>query len=258
MGKQQNKLAVAGQVQPDRGNPLGIGLIDPQSVSELPLAQYYKMAENFVNVQKAVYYDTAVYTAGTAVTAAQKKALFSKGKAEGDTVVNTGVAIAEKGEFMTNMISDGEFEGGTTFILEHIGVRCVLTSELPTTLGTRGEITAPNYTASVVISAANNFKCYMEQIELQYLRNEELKLRGPLWQWPSSFAFSGAFGSPNAGFIQNGTGLETHNMLARPVVLNSEDKFSFVLQPIVATFTPTIGANIQVVLRGKAIKTFTL
>ena len=77
-----------------------------------------------------------------------------------------------------------------------------------------------------------------------------------LWQWPSSFGISGAFGSPNAGFIQNGTGLESHNMLARPVVLNSEDKFSFVLQPIVATFTPTIGANIAVVLRGKTIKTF--
>ena len=258
MGKQQNKLAVAGQVRPSAGNPLGVGLIDPQSVSDMPLAQYYQMADSFVNVQKAVYYDSAVYTAGTAITAAQKKALFTKGKSQDDTVVNTGVAIAEKGEFMTNMISDGEFEGGTTFILEHISVRCVLTSEVPTTLGTRGEITAPNYTASVVISAANNFKAYMEQIELQYLRNEELKLRGPLWMWPCPFAFSGAFGSPNAGFIQNGTGLESHNMLARPIVLNSEDKFSFVLQPIVATFTPTIGTILQVVLRGKAIKTFTL
>lgn len=257
MAKDKNKLAVAGQVRPSDGNPLGVALIDPQAVADMPLAQYYQMANSFVNVQKAVYYDTAVITAGTAVTSAQKKALFTKGKAQDDTVMNTGVAIPEKGEFLTNMISDGEFEGGTTFILEHIGVRCVLTSEVPTTLGTRGEITAPNYTASVVISAANNFKCYMEQIELQYLRNEELKLRGPLWQWPSSFVFSGAFGSPNAGFIQNGTGLETHNMLARPVVLNSEDKFSFVLQPIVATFTPTIGANISVVLRGKAIKTFT-
>ena len=254
--KSTTKLAVAGEVRPSDRNPLGVALIDPQSISDMPLAQYYQMADRFVNVQKAVYYDTAVYTAGTAITQAMRKALFTKGKSQDDAVVNTGVAIPEKGEFLTNMISDGEFEGGTTFILEHIGVRMVMTSELPTTLGTRGEITAPNYTASVVISAANNFKAYTEQMELQYMRNEELKLRGPLWQWPSSFGVSGAFGSPNSGFIQNGTGLESHNMLVRPVVLNSEDKFSFVLQPIVATFTPTIGANICVVLRGKAIKTF--
>jgi len=250
------QLAVSGAGAASSRNPLGVGMIDAQSISDMPLAQYYAMADRFVNVQKAVYYDTAVITAGTAVTAAQKKALFTKGKSQDDTVLNTGVAIPEKGEFLTNMISDGEFEGGTTFILEHIGVRLVMTSELPTTLGARGEITAPNYTASVVISAANNFKAFTEQIELQYVRNEEIKLRGPLWQWPSSFGISGAFGSPNAGFIQNGTGLESHNMLARPVVLNSEDKFSFVLQPIVATFTPTIGANICVVLRGKVIKTF--
>ena len=250
------QLAVSGAGSVSNRNPLGVGLIDAQSVSDMPLAQYYAMADRFVNVQKAVYYDTAVIVAGTAVTAAQKKALFTKGKSQDDTVMNSGTAIPEKGEFLTNMISDGEFEGGTTFILEHIGVRLVLTSEKPTAVGTRGEITDPNYTASVVISAANNFKAYTEQIELQYVRNEEIKMRGPLWQWPSSFGISGAFGSPNAGFIQTGTGLESHIMLARPVVLNSEDKFSFVLQPIVATFTPTLGANISVVLRGKVIKTF--
>lgn len=255
MAKSGEKLAVAGMVGSSKPNPYGIGMIDPQAVSNLPLAQYLQMAGNFVNTQNAMYYDTAVYTAGTAVTQAQKKALFTKGKNQSDTVVNTGVAIPEKGEFMTNMISDGEFEGGTTFILEQICVHAQVTSELPTTLGTRGEITAPNYTASVVISAANNLKAYVEQIELQYLRNEEIKLRGPLWAWPSPFGFSGAIGSPNAGFIQNGY-VQTWNMLSRPVVLQSEDKFSFVLNPIVATFTPTVGINIKVVLLGKTIKTF--
>ena len=253
--KAQNQLAVANQVARTDGNPLGVAMIDPQSVSNLPLAQYYQMAGHFVNVQNAIYYDTGVYTAGTAVTQAQRKALFTKGKNQDDTVVNTGVAIPEKGEFLTNMISDGEFEGGTTFILEQICVHVFMTSELPTTLGVRGEITAPNYTASVVISAANNFKAYTEQIELQYLRNEELKLRAPLTFWPSPFGASGGFGSPNSGFVQNGY-QASWNMLTRPVVLQSEDKFSFVLQPIVATFTPTIGATIRVVLLGKAIKAF--
>lgn len=227
--------------------------ISPYQLVDRPLAQYQEYMGNVVNAQTAVYYDTAVITAGTAVTSSQKQALFTKGKDQDTTVFNTGVAIPEKGEFLTNMITDGEFEGGTTFILEAIAVDLIITSELPTTLGTRGEQTAPNYSASVTISAANNFRAYTEQIELQYRRNEDIKLRAPLRFWPSPFGATGAFGSPNAGFIQNGGGV---NFLARPVVLESEDRFSFLVQPLVSTFTPTIGALIKVVLLGKAIKTF--
>ena len=251
--KAQETLKVAGLAPATGRNPMGVAELDPASLSDYPFAQYYKMADNFVNVQNAIYYDTAVYTAGTAVTIGQKRALFTKGKSQDDTVVNTAVAIPEKGDFMTNMISDGEFEGGTTFILEQIAVHAQLTSELPTTLGVRDEITAPNYTASVVISAANNLKAYLEQINLEYYRNEEKKLYAPLFLWPSPFGMSGAIGSPNAGFVQNnGVGIK----LSRPIVLQSEDKFSFVLQPTVATFTPTMGINIKVLLIGKSIKTF--
>lgn len=246
---------VANQVTRTQGNPLGVAEISPQMLSKLPLAQYYAMAGNFVNAQNAVLFDSAVYTAGTAVTAAQKKALFTKGKGQDDTVVNTGVAIPEKGEFLTNMFTDGEIEGGSTFIVEQISLHCQLTSELPTTLGPRGEITAPNYTASVVISAANNMKCYTEQIELQWVRNEDVKLRALGIFWPSPFGFSGAIGSPNAGFIQNGY-QPTFNMLSHPIVLQSEDRFSAVLAPCVATFTPTIGAILRVCLIGKKITTF--
>lgn len=253
--KQGNTLAVAGQVPATKANPMGIQEIDPRSVSALPLAQYYQMANSFVNVQNAVYYDTAVFTAGTAITQGQIKRLFSKGKQQSDTVVNTGVAIPEKGEFLTNMISDGEFEGGTTFLLEQIAVDFCLTSEQPTTLGTRGEIVAPNYTASVVVSAANHAKAISDQFELQYLRNEEIKVRGLLKWFPSPFGFSGSFGSPNSGFVQNGYN-PTWNFLSRVPVLQSEDKFSIAIKPIVATWTPTISFNLRVCLIGKAIKTF--
>jgi len=232
----------------------GIQMIRPQDLTNLPIAQYYKLGENIVNAENVVYYDSAVYTAGTAVTAAQKKRLFTLGKGEADTVVNTAVAIPEKGDFLTNMISNGEFPGGTTFLLEQIAVHAQLTSEVPTTLGTRGEITAPNYTASVVISAANNLKAYLEQINLEYYRSEQLMLSpAPLYMWPSPFGMSGAIGSPNAGFVQNGGfGIQ----LARPVVLGSEDPFQFVLQPTVATFTPTMGIIIRVLLIGKRLRTF--
>lgn len=230
--------------------------IDPQALSKLTLAQYYRdVAGNIVNAQSACYYDTAVIIAGTAVTPANKKALFTKGKSQDDTVMNTGTAIPEKGEFLTNMFTDGEFEGGTTFILEQICVDLCLTESIATTYGTRGEITAPNYTASVVISPGNNMMAYTENLELQYLRNEDVKLRSLLRYWPSPFGWSGALGIVGGGFIQNGYH-NTFNQLASPVVLQSEDRFSFVINPIVATFTPTMSAKIRVCLLGKAIKTF--
>ena len=243
-----------GIVQVRDPNNGGIKEITAQDLTQLPLAQYYRYAENMVNVENVVYYDSAVYTAGTAVTIGQKKRLFTKGQDQEDTVVNTNVAIPEKGAFLTNMIGNGEFEGGTTFILEQIAVHAQVTSELPTTLGTRGEITAPNYTASVVISGTNNLKAYLEQINLEYRRSEQLMLTpAPLYMWPSPFGMSGAFGSPNSGFAQNGGfGIA----LARPVVLGSEDPFSFTLQPTVATFTPTIGIIIRVCLLGKRIRVF--
>lgn len=253
--KNQQAIAVAGQVQPNSSNPLGIQLLDPKTISDMPLAQYYQLAGNMVNVQNAVYYDTAVYTGGTPITQSQPARLFTRGKSQDGTVVNTGVAIGERGEYLTNMIGDGEFEGGTTFLLEQIAVDFMLTSEQPAALGGRGEITAPNYTASVTVSAANHAKAIRDQFELQYLRNEELKLRGLLMEFGSPFVLSGAFGSPNAGFVQNGY-VNTWNKLSRIPVLQSEDKFSFVIQPVVPTWTPTISFNLRVMLIGKTIKTF--
>src|SRR5688500_5884321 len=107
--KSESSVMVA---TPTPQNPFAVTPLDLKTISQLPLAQYQQMAGNFVNVQNAVYYDTAVYIAGTAITIGQKKGLFTKGKSQEDTVVNTGTAIPEKGEFLTNMISDGEFEGG--------------------------------------------------------------------------------------------------------------------------------------------------
>lgn len=254
--KQSQPLVIQGPKTPS--NPSGRQYLDINEVVGMPLAQFYEFAGNIVNVDNACYYDSAVVIAGTALTQAQKKALFTKGKSEPDTTMNTAAAIAEKGEFLTNMITGGEFEGGTTFLLESIAVDLNLTSEVATTYGSRGQIVAPNYTASTTVSAANNHKAYTEQIELQFLRNEDIKHRGLLRFFPSPFGSSGTFGSPNAGFIQNGFGVPTWNQMARVRVLQSEDRFSSVLNPIVETWTPSMTAVIRVCLLGKVIKAMTI
>lgn len=101
------------------------------------------------------------------------------------------------------------------------------------------------------IAATIHHKAIQENFVLEYYRNEEMNLRGKLRHLPSPFGASGAFGDGSDGFIQNG-----FNMLSRPIVLQSEDNFSSVLQSVVATWTPTIDFNITVELIGKTIKTF--
>ncbi|MDM7920997.1 MAG: hypothetical protein QUS14_01755, partial [Pyrinomonadaceae bacterium] len=79
----------------------GYSELDPKDIAAMPLAQYHSMAGNFVNAQSACYYDTAVYAAASAITPAKIARLFVKGKGQDSAVVNSGTAIAEKGEFMT-------------------------------------------------------------------------------------------------------------------------------------------------------------
>lgn len=235
--------------------PNGFLEVDPSEIIQGKTLQQWRQdaaTGRYINIQNAVFYDTATVVAGTALVQGNDKALFAKGKSEEDTVWNTGTAISQKGQFMTNMITGGQFEGGTSFILEQICVTVRLTESIATTYGTRGEITAPNYTASVVISPSNNLQAYTENIELQYLRSETIMLRGLLEQFPSPFGFSGALGIVGGGFVQNGY-QQTFNHLMYPILLTTDDLFNFVLSPVVATFTPTMTAKIRVNLIGKKI-----
>jgi len=252
MAKNQSALVVA--VPANMQNPSGLIELNPKDVSKMPLAQYFQMQGNFVNTQAAVYYDTAVYAAAAAITPAKIAKLFTKGKAQDSSVVNTGTVIAEKGEYMTNMISDGEFEGGTTFLLEQIAVDIFLTGE-PATYGTRGDISNPAHVAQATYSAPNHYQAIARQMELVYMRNEEVKLRGLLREFPSPFIATGAFGSSLGGFIQNGY-MRTWNKLSRVPVLQSEDKFSIEIRPITDSWTPTVPFNLTVNLIGQTIKTF--
>src|SRR3954468_6764868 len=125
-----------------------------QELESLPLSQYYRDYHgNIVNANSAFYYDTAYAKVGVAIAANAKQSLFTLGKTQAGTQFSSGTTTGgEKGEFLTNMVSDGMFDDGTNFIMEGAGVQIVMSADLATTVGENGQITAPNYTASVVIS----------------------------------------------------------------------------------------------------------
>lgn len=238
-------------------NPQDFQYVEREVIDKMPLAQYYRdVRGNIVNAQSAFYYDSTYIKVGVAVPAVAKKSLFTLGKQNADTQFGTATTTGEKTEFMTNMINDGEFEGGTTFIMEGAGVQCIASADLPTTVAANGAITAPNYTASVVISAPNNLLAVLNNLELRFVRGEDIRKRGPLVFWPAppGVGLAGASGSPNGGFFQNGqNGLV---QFTHPIMLQSEDKFSFDLVNVSQNaFTPTIDMLLRVVIWGTVIKT---
>lgn len=237
--------------------PTGDGRFRELSLQELEamtLSQFYSYKGSIVNAQSHFYYDSTYIKVGVAVQANAKKSLFTLGKNETDTQFGTSTTTGEKTEFLTNMISNGEFDNGTNFIMEGCGVQCVAPANLPTTVGANGAITAPNYTASVVIDGGNNLQAILNNLELRFIRGEEIKKRAPLMFWPAppGVGLEGAVGSPNAGFVQNGRGGLVQ--FTHPVVLEAGDKFQFDVANICgAAFTPTTELLLRVIIWGTRI-----
>jgi hypothetical protein len=238
-------------------------VLDPAKLESMPLAQYYQDYRNpgtIVNAQADFFYDTAYIVAGTAVTANQKQALFAHGKTDPSSQFNGAppTAIAEKGAFMTNMLADGSFPQGTSFIMEGAGVQILMTADKATAaLGTRGEMLTPVYAASVTKSAVNNLLAALENLELIFFRGEEPRKRGPLEFWPAppGVGLEGASGSPNGGFFQNGRGGLVQ--FSHPVFFQSLDPFYFMLANIAdQAWTPDMDIKVRVILWGQSIKTF--
>lgn len=240
----------------DKTGNVGYRELDPQELEAMPLSQFQSYKGAIVNAQSAFFYDTAYVKVGVAVSAAAKQSLFSLGKTEQGAQFSSGTAYAlERGEFSTNMTDNGQFPNGINFIMEGAGVQIVMSSDLATTVAENGAITAPNYTASVVISAANNLRMALENLELRFLRGEDVKKRAPLEFWPAppGVGIEGASGSPNGGFFQNGRGGLVQ--FTRPVVLGAGDRFQFDLANIAqAAWTPTMGFKVRCVIWGTAIR----
>lgn len=227
----------------------------PEHLERMKLSEFAALEGRIVNAQSAFYYDTTYAKIGVSIPANAKHSLFLLGKGETGTQFGTTTSLGEKNEFHTNMISNGMFDSGTNFIMYGAGVQCVMSADLATTVGENGQITAPNYTASVVISAPNNLLAVAENLEVRFLRGEDIKKRAPIQFWsgvPGS-GLEGASGSPNGGFFQ----LAQHGLVKfdYPVVLGAGDRFQFDVANVGgAAWTPTLGFKIRIVIWGIAIK----
>ncbi len=238
---------------PKNQSPTGIRELDISSLDRKPISDYYRMAGKFVNVENHVYYDTGVFAAAV-INQEHVAELFTKGSTQAGNVVNNGAAIARKGEFLTNMVTDGEFDNSTSFLLEMISVDILLTSE-PATTVTNGAIIAPAHNTIATYSAANHFKAISRQFKLSFRRSEQVMVSGLLYEFPSPFVASGSFGASLGGFVQNGFSVPSWNKLSEIHALQSNDRFSVDITPVVSGFVPQVPFEIRVLFIGKRIQT---
>lgn len=231
----------------------GIRELSLDKLNRKPLADFYRMAGKFVNVENYVYEATALYDAGSPITTEHTIDLFEKGYAEELGVPNSGRVIQRQGENLTNMSTDGEFDNGTAFLLSMISVDIFPTAE-PATLVTNGAIIEPATAPVNNYSFVNHFKALSRQFRLEFIRGEkQVMVEGKLYQFPSPFTASGAIGASAGGFMQNGFSVPTWNKLKEIHVLKSQQRFRFRITPLVNGFTPQVPVEIKVLLIGMRI-----
>jgi len=234
----------------------GIRELDIRKLNRTPLSDYYRMAGKFVNVENYIYEATALYAAGTPITTEHVAELFTAGHNQPGLVVNTGAVIAPKqGKNLTNMVTDGEFDNGTSFLLEMICADVFLTSEPPTSV-VNGAIVNPATNPIANYSAPNHYKAVSRQWELAFIRGEDqVIVDGKLYEFPSPFVASGAFGASAGGFIQNGFSIPSWNKLSEIQALQSNDRFRVEVRPLTNGFVSQVDLQIRVQFIGKRIKT---
>ena len=228
------------------------GKLDKYQIQNMSLSDYYQASKTFTNVHNYVAYDTAIYDAAD-ITPAHEKSLFRRGKGSEDSVVNANTEINRKTAFHTNMNTDGEFEGGTTFILEMISVQLFLSADA-SEIVSKGEIEDPTVAAVAGYSAVNHYNAIANQFGLEFHISDTKVLDGLLYEFPSPFVASGMGGASVGGFVQNGFSVLSWNKLHNPYVLQSEDNFAVILKPLAAKFTPQVPFNLRVNFIGKRIR----
>lgn len=252
MAKQQ---VVHIQERPKSPGDSGIKEYTLDDIAGMPLPVFMRKADKIVNARNQVYHDTVRLEEG-AWTNQQSARLFQVGRNKAGFVANTGVTFGNKTDFDTNMIADGEFEGGTTAIVTAIEVDLFLPVRFPTA-DTVGIITnaAPQAKVANTYSASLLYFALTRQTKLTFYRTETPQENGFLYEFPTRFGASASFGGDvEEGFIQNTTG-RGGGVLSFPKVLESSDNFSVLLEPLAASLTLPIDVQIRVLLIAKRIGT---
>jgi hypothetical protein len=254
MARNHGAIQVAGKVEPTARNPLGIGEISLETVAKTPMSEYLSYHNRIVNARSQVYYDTIRLESGTAWTSGQSTKAFMVGKDQNGAILNTGTAITKSG-FDTNMIKGGQFESGTTVIVSAIEVMIMLNGRLATA-DTSGLISNPAPAAKTAntYSAALLLQAILDQTKLTFEMGERRQENGLFFMFPCRYGIFGVIGGDTEeAVVQNVSPVGLISMLDFPKVLDSDDDFDILIEPLAASLALPNDVKIRILLITKRI-----
>lgn len=235
--------------------PLGIKTIPLDKVSKTPMDEAIeRYLSRATNLRTQTYYDTVRLSAGTPWTKGQSTRLFQRGREQDGKILNTGVGLV-KTDFDTNMIENGEFEGGVTVIVTAFECLCI-PFPIKANGAFGGAISDPTAAAAqpAGYSATLLELALMNQTKWTFERGSDTREEnGLLIDIPASSGLSASYGGQsNEQLVQNTLGHS--KKLDFPKIIKSDSPFAVLIEPLADSLAMPVDISIRFRMVTKRIR----
>lgn len=215
----------------DPGKANKMGSVSIGDIKNMTINEFYSIKNRLLALRENYRYDTLVYNAGTAVSLAQQPLSFRNGINEQNPVANVPGTTYKQTRFHTNMSQQGNFGDGSLTICYALEYNVTFTALKGTAAGytdatAYGANTNPLGVAPAAYDPALLESSWVDQVELQWLRDEQTIIRNKAALFPTANGISGVLGASVGGVMQN-VGYDGHqNLLNNPQVFIDNQDFS--------------------------------
>ncbi len=235
---------------PEREIPLS-------EIEGMPGVAFRSYISRAINAQSKTLYDTARVIAGQVLPVGTLGNLFTASQGEEGSTVTVDGIIYKKDGSDTNLVNKrGKLDFGELFIFYGLEFHYVLPARLGT-YDAKGRLTgaAPLAKAANTYSGATLLDAITHNVSMTFYRAAQApQENGLACEWPSSIAFSGAYGGDTEeGFCQNASG-RGGRLLDAVKVLQDEEEW-FVRLDNANNLLMTAGQPFRVRMLGLSIQT---
>lgn len=218
------------------------GNLTLKMIEEMTIPEFVQYNGHITNLRKQYRYDTAVFKASTAITPNNAKGLFEVGQGQQDNWANDVTDTFIKNQILSNIFRNGTYQPGELAIFYQMEALIMgMEGGTPTTTN---DFVISNPAVAAFSATTDIFlllRVISTQFYLQFLRGgqKESMVEGRPIDFPQRDGVSGASGSSAtfvSAFAQN-AGFGDENLLQRPQVIEGQDTWSVIVQPLAPTLT---------------------
>jgi hypothetical protein len=193
--------------EPVGGGAFAVKEYDFDDIKNMPIEQYYSVKNHIVNARKETYYDTFIFDPATTIAANLEDLLFTRGRNQEGAISNTGVEIAKKTLWHTNLNRNGEFDNDATVLIHSMEVAIFMPTILPVAGNYAQGILSnpiPSAEGAQAWSASLTYHMLKDSLHFVFVRSEQDQERGFLEEWTTRVGPTAVLGGDvNEGFVQN-------------------------------------------------------